>query len=249
MELVQLTVDARVETGKGPARRLRAGGAIPGVVYGLKRNTLHLAVDSAVFSRLFGGSDTNVLIDLDVPGEDKESSVAAMIKEVQRDPVTREPLNIDFQWVSLTEQIEVEVPLEITGTAPGVEEDGGVVQQQLHTVALTCLPTVIPASIVVDITGMSIGDARFVSDLPVVEGISYVPEADEVVLTIAAPISEEDLETQIDDELLDSLVDLEVGEELEEGEVLAPEDEEGPEATEGAQVDVQEIGDDEDVLK
>jgi len=144
------------------------------------------------------------------------------------------------------------VALEITGTAPGVEEDGGVAQQQLHTVALTCLPTMIPTSIVVDITGMSIGDARFVSDLPEVEGVSYVPEADEVVLTIAAPISEEDLETQIDEELLDSLVDLEVGEELEEGEeaeMLAPEGEEGPEATEGAQVDVQEIDDDEDVLK
>ena len=139
--------------------------------------------------------------------------------------------------------------LEITGTAPGVEEDGGVAQQQLHTVALTCLPTMIPTSIVVDITGMSIGDARFVSDLPEVEGVSYVPEADEVVLTTAAPISEEDLETQIDEELLDSLVDLEVGEGVEEAEMLAPEGEEGPEATEGAQVDVQEIDDDEDVLK
>jgi len=235
MELVQLKVDAREETGKGPARRARANGFIPSVVYGLKRDTLHLSVDSGAFSRLVVGSAANVLIDLEVPGQEKEASVAAMIKDVQRDPVTRQPMSIDFQWISLTEQIEVEVALEITGIAPGVEEDGGVAQQQLHTIALTCLPTAIPESIAIDISGMTIGDARFVSDLPEIEGVDYVPEADEVVLTIAAPISEEDLETQVDDELLDSLVDLEVGEEVAEGEeaeVLAPEDEEAAEPAE-----------------
>ncbi|MGI5818029.1 MAG: 50S ribosomal protein L25 [Armatimonadota bacterium] len=247
MELVQLTVQARTETGKGPARRMRAEGAVPGVVYGLHRETLHLAVSRQDLDRVYSGTDTNVLIDLEVPGEEKQASVAAMVQEVQRDPVSREPLSVDFQWVSLTEQIEVEVPLEITGNAPGVDEDGGVVQQQFHAIPVTCLPTEIPESITVDITGMQIADALFVSDLPEIQGISYVSESDEVVLTIAPPISEEDLEARIDDELLGSLVDLEVGEEVVEAEALAPEGEE-VEAPEGAQVDVQEIDDDEDVL-
>lgn len=255
MELVQLTVQAREETGKGPAGRMRANGVVPGVVYGLKRDTLHLSVSRQDLDRIYSGAEQNVLIDLDVPGEEKEASVAAMVKEVQRDPVSREPLSVDFQWVSLKEEIEVEVPLEITGHAPGVDEEGGVVQQQYHAIPVTCLPTEIPESITADITGMQIADALFVSDLPELEGITYVPEPDEVVLTIAPPISEEDLEARIDEDLLGSLVDLEVGEEVVEAEALAPEGEEegeegeAPEAPEGAQVDVREIDEDEDVLK
>ncbi len=256
MELVPLTVEAREETGKGPARRLRAEGVVPGVVYGLHRDTLHIAVDRTELDDVYGGHDANVLIDLDVPGEDRESSVAAMVKEVQRDPVTRDPLSVDFQWISLEEEIEVEVPLATTGHAPGVDEDGGVVQQQFHTIPVTCLPTEIPESIEADITGMEIADALFVSDLPDIEGVTYGPEPDEVILTVAPPISEEELEAQIDEGLLESLVDLEVGEEVEEAETLVPEGEEeaeeeegeGAEAPEGAQVDVREIGEDEDVL-
>ncbi len=235
MELVQLKAEARTQTGKGPARRMRANGVIPGVVYGLGRNTLHLSVPELALERI-NRSGENVLIDLEVPGEDKEESIAAMIKEIQRDPVTKNPLSVDFQWVSLKEQIEVEVPIEVTGTAPGVEEDGGVVQSQLHTVAVTCLPTVIPEKIVANIDGMQIGDALFVEDLPEIEGVEYVPEPDEVVLTIAPPISEDELEARIDEDMLESLVDLEVGEEVIEAEELAPEGAEGEaEASEDAQ--------------
>ena len=232
MELVQLTVQARNETGKGPAGRMRAEGIVPGVVYGLKRDTLHLSVPRHDLDRIYSGTDQNVLIDLEVPGEEKEEAVAAMVKEVQRDPVSREPMSVDFQWVSLKENIEVEVPLELVGSAPGVDEDGGVVQQQYYAIPVSCLPTVIPESISADITGMKIADALFVSDLPELEGISYVPEADEVVLTIAPPISEEDLEAHIDEDMLDSLVDLEVDEEALEAEALEPEVEEAEEAEE-----------------
>jgi large subunit ribosomal protein L25 len=246
MELVQLTVQAREETGKGPAKRMRAEGIVPGVVYGLQRETVHLSVERTELDRVYSGADANVLIDLEVPGEEKEETVAAMVQEVQRDPVTREPLSVDFQWISLEDEIEVEVPLKITGNAPGVDEDGGVVQQQFYAIPVTCLPTEIPECITADITGMQIADALFVSDLPELEGVTYVPEPDEVVLTVAPPISEEDLETQIDEGLLESLVDLEVGEEVVEAELVTPEGEEeeeegeGPEAPEGAQVDVQE---------
>jgi large subunit ribosomal protein L25 len=255
MELVQLTVQAREKTGSGPSGRMRAEGIVPGVVYGLQRETLHLSVSRDDLDRVYSGGDQNVLIDLEVPGEEKESTVAAMVKEVQRDPVSRDPMSVDFQWISLEEQIEVEVPLEITGHAPGVDEDGGVVQQQYYAIPVTCLPTEIPEAIAADIDGMEIADALFVSDLPEIEGITYVPEPDEVVLTIAPPISEEDLEARIDEDMLGSLVDLEVGEEVVEAEALAPEageegeeEGEGAEAPEGAQVDVREIDEDDDVL-
>jgi large subunit ribosomal protein L25 len=248
MEMIPLKVEARDETGKGPARRLRARGIIPAVAYGLGRDTLHISILDEDLDRVYSSSDANVLIDLEVPGEEKEESVAAMIKEVQRDPVSREPLSVDLQWISLDEEIEVEVPLGIAGNAPGVDEEGGVVQQQFHSIPVTCLPTEIPERITADIEGMEIGDALFVSDLPEIEGIEYAPAADDVVLTIAPPITEEELEAQIEEDLLASLVDLEVGEEVVEEE-LVPEGEEGEEeeegegaeAPEGAQVDVQEV--------
>ena len=242
MELAPMKVGTREQTGKGPARRMRVEGLIPGVVYGLGRDTVSLSIPQRSFERLYVGSEgANVLIDLEVPGEEREESVAAIIKEVQRDPVTRALLSVDLQWVSLRETIQVEVPLEVTGDAPGVKDDGGVVQQQLHAVTVSCLPTAIPEHIAANIDGMHISDALFVGDLPEIEGVAYVPEADEVVLTIARPIREEDLETRIDEELLESLVDLEVGEEAAEAEELAPEEGEQAPPTEGTQVDVQEI--------
>jgi large subunit ribosomal protein L25 len=223
MELVQLTVESRQETGKSAARRVRAGGAVPGVVYGLHRETQHLSVETADLHHLTSGSDANVLIDLEMPGVERESSVAAMIKSVQRDPVTRAPLSVDFQWVSLTELIVVEVPLEVVGVAPGVEDDGGVIDQHLHTVSVQCLPTAIPSSIAIDIDGMHITDSRFVGDLPEIDGVTYMLESDQVILSIAAPISEADLETRTDEDL-ESLVELEVGGEVEEAEGLEPEE-------------------------
>ncbi len=244
MEIIPLTVELREETGKGPARRMRAGGAIPAVVYGRGRDTVHVAVDQQELEQVYSGADANVLIDLEIPGEESEAKVAAIVKELQRDPVSRTPLAVDFQWISLEEAIEVEVPIEVSGHAPGVDEDGGVVQQQFHAVPVTCLPTEIPESIEADISGMEIGDALFVTDLPQIEGITYVLEEDEAVLTIAAPISEEELEARLEDDLLESLVDLEIGEEVVEAEELVGEEveEEGEEAEapEGAQVDVQE---------
>lgn len=243
MEVIPMKVELREETGKGPARRLRAAGAIPAVAYGRGRDTIMLAVSRQELERLYKTGDSNVLIDLEVPGEDREANVAAIVKALQRDPVTRAPMSIDFQWISLKESIEVEIPITVHGSAPGVDEDGGVVQQQYHTVTVACLPTVIPESVSADITGMTIGDVLFVSDLPEIEGVTYMAEADDAVLTIAPPISEEDLEAQIDDELLDSLVDLEVGDEVVEAEELVGDEEEDTGATEGAQVDVQEADD------
>lgn len=248
MEMIALRVDMRQETGKGAARRLRARGAIPAVVYGRGRETLHISVPQQELQRVHRNADANVLIDLEVPGEEKQEDVAAMVKDLQRDPVSRAPLSIDFQWISLKETIEVEISIEITGHAPGVDEDGGVVQQQFHSVPVSCLPTAIPESVQVDISGLQIGDALFISDLPEIEGITYLAESDETLLTIAPPISEEDLEARIDEDLLESLVDLEVGEEIEEAEELVAEGEEveeaeegeEAEATEGTQVDVQE---------
>ncbi len=228
MELAELRAEMREETGKGPARRLRRRGLIPGVAYGLSQETVHLAVHAAELDRVLHTSErANVLID------------ASIIKEIQRDPVTRAPLNVDFQWISLTDRITVEVPVEVTGSAPGVVDDGGMVQQQMHTVEVSCLPTDIPDRIIANIDGMHIGDALHVGALQAVSDVEILADADEVLLSIAAPIREEDLEVRVDEAELEQLVDLEAAEELapEEAEEAAEEAEEAEEAAEEAEAD------------
>ncbi len=240
MELAELRAEMREETGKGPARRLRRRGLIPGVAYGLSQETVHLAVHAAELDRVLHTSErANVLIDLEIPGREKVEDTASIIKEIQRDPVTRAPLNVDFQWISLTDRITVEVPVEVTGSAPGVVDDGGMVQQQMHTVEVSCLPTDIPDRIIANIDGMHIGDALHVGALQAVSDVEILADADEVLLSIAAPIREEDLEVRVDEAELEQLVDLEAAEELapEEAEEAAEEAEEAEEAAEEAEAD------------
>ncbi len=119
--------------------------------------------------------------------------------------------------------------MTVIGEAPGVEDDCGVVQQQYHQVLVSCLPMDIPESVFANIDGMAIGDPLYARDLQVPEGAELMLDGDEAVLSIAAPISDEDLETRIDEGLLDELVDLEGEEELEEGEEAADEDAEATE--------------------
>jgi len=213
MEIIKFQVEARDSTGKGPARRMRAQGIIPGVVYGLGQETVHLAVPETMLREiLHGHAGGNVVMDLKVPGIRKKANTAAIIKEVQRDPVTRAALSIDFQWISLAESITVDVSIEVTGTAPGVEEDGGVVQVQHHQVPLSCLPTNIPDHVVAVIDGMQIGDALYARDLQAPEGATINLPEDEAILSIARPISQEELEVRVDEGLLEELVDLEAEE-------------------------------------
>lgn len=210
MEIAMFEVQAREETGKGPARRLRASGVIPGVAYGLGRETTHLAVPTTELEDLLRHSEgSNIVLDLKVPGTRRSKDIAAIIKTIQRDPVTRAPLSIDFQWISLAETITVDVPIHVTGVAPGVEEDGGMVQVLHHAVAVSCLPMDIPDHVSATIEGLSIGDTVYARELTLPEGATLELDGDEAVISIAAPISEADLEVRVDEGALEELVDLE----------------------------------------
>ncbi len=243
MEQITLVAVKKKDAGSGAAKKLRAAGKVPGVVYGLGRETLAFAVDRRrlfeVLDRATGG---NVLISLELAGAETDTDIAAIIKEIQWSPVHKEPLSVDLQWISLTETIVVSVPIVVQGDAPGVEE-GGSVNQLYYEAEVECLPTNIPQQLVIDITDMNIADTRHASDIAMPEGIKLLMDPDEGVVTIARPITDEDLEVRVDEELLEGeLEELE----LEEGEV-APEDmeeeaevEEGEEAEEGEEGEASE---------
>ncbi len=241
MEQITLSAEKRsdTESGSGVAKRLRAAGKIPGVIYGLGKETIKFAVDRRhLFEVLDRSSGGNVIITLDMPGLKTEENVAALVKEVQWSPVHKQPLNVDLQWISLTEPITVSVPIVTEGEAPGVEE-GGSVNQIRYEAEIECLPTNIPDHLVIDMGGMNIGDTRHASDISVPDGVVLLLEPEEGVITISRPITEQDLEVRTEEELVEGqLEELE----LAEGEVAPEEMEEEAEVEEGAQGEEVEEG-------
>ncbi len=230
MEQITLVAEKKQEAGSGVAKRLRVAGKVPGVVYGLGRETLAFTVERhRLFEVLDRASGGNVLVSLELVGAETDPDIAAIIKEIQWSPVHKEPLSVDLQWISLTEAIVVSVPIVVEGEAPGVEE-GGSVNQLHYEVEIECLPTNIPERLLIDITGMEIADTRHASDIVVPEGVELLLEPEEGVVTIARPITEEDLEVRGAEELPEGeLEELE----LEEGEIAPEELEEEAEVGEG----------------
>ena len=208
--------------------RLRLGkysgrGLVPGVAYGLNNDSVTICVPrDELEAALRTERRANVLLDLKVEGLKTSQDTAAIIKEVQRHPLTRQPLNVDFQWISLTEKITVQVPILVEGESPGVAE-GGVVDQILREIEAVCLPTTIPDHVMVDITGLNINDTLRVEDIRAPAEVELLAEPTAPVLSIAPPIKDEDLETRPADELLEGLEEVPLDEEL-----VLGEDEEAP---------------------
>ncbi|MFO7945926.1 MAG: 50S ribosomal protein L25 [Armatimonadota bacterium] len=246
MEQITLDVQSREQSGTGAARQLRRDKKVPGVVYGLDKETVNLAVDyQALIDIIDHAAGSNILIELHIDGEAPSDKMAALLKSVDYSPVEKEPLNVDFQWVSLTEMITVDVPIITEGESPGVTDEGGALNQIEYEATVECLPMEIPEEIYINIDGMEIGDTRYADTLQVPEGVELKMDPDDPIVSIAAPITEEDLEVRVDEfaelpeELLEGLEELTPEElEAEEAEALAEgeealEGEEGEEAAEG----------------
>ncbi len=191
MKTIELSVEKRSTTGKGEARRTRVAGRIPGVVYGAGKPTVPISLDRKALADLFReGAGENAVFLLKLAGSDQ--SRHAMIRELQRDPVSRKPLHIDFVRVLMDVKVTVEVPIEIVGVARGVKTDGGILDVVTREIEIECLPSNIPAHIAVDVSELGIGDAIRVSDLPPIEGVRIVDNPEKVVVHVAHPTREEE---------------------------------------------------------
>ncbi|MFP5297824.1 MAG: 50S ribosomal protein L25/general stress protein Ctc [Actinomycetota bacterium] len=190
MAEVKLKAFKREGVGKGAARRSRADGKVPGVVYGHGMKPLPIEVDRREFlTALNTDAGLNVLLDLDLDG----SSTLALTKELQRDPVRGTVLHADFITVNRSEKVEVEVPLHLVGEAVGAKE-GGVLQHPLATITIRCTVTDVPESIDADVSELNVGDSLRVSDLDVPAKYEIINDPETVVASVTAPISEAELE-------------------------------------------------------
>jgi large subunit ribosomal protein L25 len=203
---VKLNAYKRDDAGKGAARRSRASGRVPGVVYGRGMEPVSIEVDRREFvTALHTDAGMNVLIDLQIDG----GNTLALTKELQRDPVRGTLLHADFIQIDRMQQVDVEVPLHIVGEAAG-QKEGGVLQHPLSALHVRCLVTSVPESIDADVSALNIGDTMRVADLA---GGDYeiLNDLDAVVASVSAPVSEAELEA----------MEAEAGIEAEEPEVVA----------------------------
>lgn len=191
MAEVKLEVTKREGTGKGVARRARAAGKVPGVVYGRGMDPVAIEVDRRAFVQaLQTDAGLNVLLGLDIDGE----TITTLPRQIQRDPVRGTLLHADFVKVDLTVEVEAEVPVHLIGgeDAPGVKE-GGALEHPLFMVTVKCLPTEVPESVEADVSHLNIGDVLRVSDLQASGNFEFVQDPETVVASVAAPVSEEEL--------------------------------------------------------
>jgi large subunit ribosomal protein L25 len=191
MSEVKLIAHTGRELGTRPSRRLRAESRIPGVIYGLGRPSMTVSVDRRdVRLALSTDAGLNALLDLEVDG----TTELAVVKEVQRHPVRREVIHIDFLRVDRDAAIEVDVPIHIEGEATQVTQENGIAEQRLMAVTVRVKPAEIPDSITVDISDMTLDRTITVAELDLPAGVEVVTPGDQAVvsaeLTRAALVAE-----------------------------------------------------------
>ena len=224
MEKIILNVETREEKGKTQVKKIRKQGMVPAVCYKDGKEAFSLKiVTKDLYTILHTRAGENVLITLNVANAKKAAEKTVMIKEIQREPMNGDIIHVDFSEISLTKKIEVKVPVEITGEAKEIVREGGIIEHIVWEVEVECLPTNIPDKIVVDISGMKIGDAVHLKDLKVGEDICPLGEPDMVVLVGKPPAKEEVVEAVPGAEGLEEPEVIAKGKKPEEGEEEAEE--------------------------
>ena len=194
-----LNATKRDGAGKGVARKLRQGGRVPAVMYGKDMEPLHLSIDAMEAGHLFHAISTeNTIVDLVVEGE--KEPFPTLVREIQAHPHKNELVHVDFLRIQKGVAVEVDVPVELMGTPVGVKTHGGVLEHLVHEVPVKCIPSLIPQSIQVDVSGLNIEDAIHLTDLVFPEGVELTVDDDRTVCLVSAPRAEAAADKDEDEE-------------------------------------------------
>jgi large subunit ribosomal protein L25 len=169
---------------KNAARRVRAAGKIPAVLYGAGADAVAVEVDPKQITRiLFSETGHNTIFDVEVEGV---PSAKAMIVDWQREPIKDDLIHIDMKRIALDKLLKVSVRVKLLGVPTGVKTEGGILDQVLREVEIECLPAHIPNHIDVDVTGLALHGVLRVSDLPHNDKIKYLSNEDATVAHVVS---------------------------------------------------------------
>ena len=182
MREIPVTLQRRTGVGKGIARRTRAAGQIPGVVYGPETEPISVTVDERAFRSAMRHATKSSILNLNLDGKETK----AVMRELQRDPVSNRVLHVDFHAISMNKPIHVAIPIHFVGTPIGVKVDGGIMQTTMREIEISCLPTAIPEHLQIDVSELHIGDSIHVKNIQV-PGATILADQQRTIVVISAP--------------------------------------------------------------
>jgi large subunit ribosomal protein L25 len=190
MEFAKVNIEVRSQVGKGGAHKVRAGGKVPGVLYGQKVPPVAVTFDEkSLLTSLDKEKRRNTVLSLQLESGGKTESVTAMVRDAQIDPLSQRLIHVDFLRLDLEAEVTVTVPLVLTGKAIGTTS-GGQLHQSLHTLLVAAKPAAIPTKIEADVTALDMGDALHVSDLKLGAGVRALLDPKDAVASVVAPKAE-----------------------------------------------------------
>jgi large subunit ribosomal protein L25 len=193
MAAIFMEAEPRTEVGKGPNRRLRASGRVPGVLYGGGKDTLALSLDpKAIVGIIRSHGGVNTIFELGVKGSTGKEKENVMIREYQIEPVEHRLLHADLVRVAMDRELTLDVNIELSGVAVGVKVSGGMMDFVTRAVEISCLPKDIPETIVADVSHLELGQYLRASELPLPPGVKLVSDANVVIAHCVAPKAEEE---------------------------------------------------------
>jgi large subunit ribosomal protein L25 len=190
----ELAVTVREQAGKGAARSMRRNGKVPAVLYGQGECLLLTVNPEELIKILKSQAGSTALVSLTVSGAKSKPNRTALLRDYQVDPVTGAVLHADLFEISMSKPIRVKVPIHVVGGVPAGVKEGGVLHHNLRELLIECLPSALPDHIEVDASPLAIGQGIHLKDIAKREGIRFLDDPEQMVVSVAAPMSDAKLE-------------------------------------------------------
>ncbi len=181
---ITITAELRDSRGKNEARRLRASGQIPAVVYGASLEPVAVAVNPKELSRiLHSKSGHNTIFNVDIAGRE---NTPVMIVDWQDDPIRSNLLHVDLKRIDLNARIAVKVPVHTTGEPKGVKQQGGLLELVCREIEIECLPNEIPEEFILDVAHLMLGESRRANEIPMTGSMTLLSPPETVIAHVIA---------------------------------------------------------------
>ena len=185
---LKLSAQTRSVVGRTAVKKIKAQGLVPATIYGGHDQPVNLSLNKREISTLLAhATSEHFLVDLEIADGSAKSSRLALIQEVQHHPIRRDVLHVDFHAVRADEKLHSEIPVEPFGEPAGVKNFGGILEINMHSLEIECLPKDLPELIRIDVSGLNVGEAIHVKDIVLPEGVVARVDGELTVVRVAAP--------------------------------------------------------------